>query len=37
MGFSFLSQLFWIKEEEAITGISKKVTEAIAWIKLLSH
>lgn len=36
-GFSSLSQLVWIREEEALRAISKKETEAIAWIKLLSH
>lgn len=35
--FSFYLSCFGLKEEEAITQISKKETEAIAWIKLLSH
>lgn len=36
-GFSFYLSCFELKEEEAITEISKKETEPIAWIKLLSH
>lgn len=37
VAFPFYLSCFGLKEEEAITAISKKETQAIAWIKLLSH
>lgn len=37
VAFSFYLSCFGLKEEEAITEISKKETEVITWIKLLSH
>lgn len=37
VAFLFYLSCFGLKEEEAITEISKQETEAIAWIKLLSH
>lgn len=37
VAFPFYLSCFGLKEEEAIMEISKKETEAMAWIKLLSH